>query len=216
MLKKPFIISDKELWDKFIDGDRNAYKAIYERYFDDLFNYGARFTFDHSLVMDCIQDLFIDLHNYRHNLKHTEKIIPYLMLSLKRKLVRKNQKHKMQIDLDIEKLPFNYLLQEETMDESSVELDHQHLQNALNTLTARQREAIYLRYVTGLNYDELADVMKLSYQAARTLIYRGMEKLRNKLSNKSIILLSILWKLNGFELQPNSSGTFKILRKLGF
>lgn len=197
MLKKPFIISDKELWDRFIDGDDNAYKAIYERYFDELFNYGVRFTFDQSLVLDCIQDLFIDLHNYRSNLKRTEIIIPYLMISLKRKIARKSQQYKKQIDIAIEDLPFEYLLQEEVPDEINVESNQQLVQNALNKLTARQREAIYLRYVTGLSYDELAEVMKLSYQAARTLIYRGMEKLREKLSERAVILFSIFRRLKG-------------------
>lgn len=197
MLKKPFIISDKELWDKFIDGDDSAYKAIYERYFDELFNYGVRFTFDQSLVLDCIQDLFIDLHNYRSNLKRTEIIIPYLMISLKRKIARKSQQYKKQIDIAIEDLPFEYLLQEEVPDEINVESNQQLVQHALDKLTARQREAIYLRYVTGLSYDELAEVMKLSYQAARTLIYRGMEKLRKKLSERAVILFSIFRRLKG-------------------
>jgi RNA polymerase sigma factor (sigma-70 family) len=198
MLKNQFIISDKELWDKFIGGDREAYRAIYERNFDDLFNYGVRFTFDHDSVKDCIQDLFIDLHKYKYNLKRTEKIIPYLMVSLKRKLVKKNQQKNKQIDLDTESLPFDYLLQEEVPDEPNAELNRQLVQNALNSITARQREAIYLRYVTGLNYEELAEVMKMSYQGARTLIYRGMEKLRSKLPDKSIILFFVFRKLNNY------------------
>lgn len=198
--KDQFIISDKELWNKFISGDRDAYKAIYERHFDHLFNYGVRFTFDHDSVKDCIQDLFIDLHKYRHNLKTTEKIIPYLMVSLKRKLVKKHSQYNKQINIDTESLPFDYLLQEEIPDESNSELKRQLIQNAMNTITARQREAIYLRYVAGLNYEELAEVMKMSYQSSRTLIYRGMEKLRSKLSDKSIILFSVFRKLNNFEL----------------
>lgn len=206
MLKKPFIISDKELWDKFVDGDKDAYKEIYERYFDELFNYGVRFSFDRFLVMDCIQDLFIDLYKYRLNLKRTEKIVPYLMISLKRKIARQNTQHKKEINLDIETLPFEYLLQEETIDESSTELNQQLVQNALNVLTARQREAIYLRYVVGLNYDELAVVMKLSYQASRTLIYRGIGKLRELLINQSIVLFSILFQPRRCLKSPYISG----------
>ena len=69
------------------------------------------------------------------------------------------------------------------------------LQNAMNELTARQREAIYLKYVTGLSYEELSAVMNLSYQASRNLIYHGIDRLRKAISNKALFLLSIICKI---------------------
>jgi len=146
------------------------------------------------LVKDCIQDLFINLHNYRLKLNLTDKIRPYLIASFKRNIFNKlrseSKEKKKQIRID--SLSFDYSFPEDTseIDDDKLVL----LQNAMKELTARQREAIYLKYVTGLSYEELSAVMNLSYQASRNLISHGMERLRNSISKKSLLLLTMIWK----------------------
>lgn len=73
MVKKQIIISDKELWTDFVSGKVEAFKTIYEKYFPELFKYGCYFSDDEDLVKDCIQDIFINLHNCRSKLKLTDK-----------------------------------------------------------------------------------------------------------------------------------------------
>jgi RNA polymerase sigma-70 factor (ECF subfamily) len=193
MEKKLIILSDKELWIKFISGDNDAFKAIYERYYFELFKYGCYFSDDEDLVKDCIQDLFINLYHYRSKLKLTDKIRPYLIASLKRnifdKLRSESQEKKRQTR--IENLSFDYSFPEDTAEEDEQKLAL--LQKAMKDLTARQREAIYLKYVTGLSYEELSVVMNLSYQALRNLIYHGMERLRKAISSKTLILLQVMF-----------------------
>lgn len=195
MERKQIILSDKELWIDFISGNNDAFKTIYEKYFPELFKYGCYFSNDEDLVKDCIQDLFINLFNYRLKLKLTDKIRPYLIASFKRnifiKLRSESEVKKRQLHID--SLSFDYSFPEDTSenDDNKIAL----LQNAMNKLTARQREAIYLKYVTGLSYEELSAVMNLSYQASRNLICHGMERLRKAISTKIIILLSIICKI---------------------
>ena len=194
MEKKQIILSDKELWIDFISGENDAFKTIYEKYYPELFKYGCYFSNDEDLVKDCIQDLFINLYNYRLKLKLTDKIRPYLISSFKRNIFNKlrSESEEKKRQLRIDSLSFDYSFPEDTSenDDNKIAL----LQNAMNELTARQREAIYLKYVTGLSYDELSAVMNLSYQASRNLIYHGMERLRKAILNKTLFLLSIIWK----------------------
>ena len=89
MERKQIILSDKELWMDFISGKNDAFKTIYEKYFPELFKYGCYFSDDEDLVKDCIQDLFINLYNYRLKLKLTDKIRPYLIASFKRNIFNK-------------------------------------------------------------------------------------------------------------------------------
>lgn len=195
MEKKQIILSDKELWIDFISGKNNAFKTIYEKYYSELFKYGCYFSNDEDLVKDCIQDLFINLYNYRLKLKLTDKIRPYLISSFKRNIFNKlrSESEEKKRQLRIDSLSFDYSFPEETSenDDNKIAL----LQNAMNELTARQREAIYLKYVTGLSYEELSAVMNLSYQASRNLICHGMERLRKVISNKALFLLSIFYKI---------------------
>lgn len=195
MEKKQIILSDRELWIDFKSGKNDAFKTIYERYFPELFKYGCYFSDDEDLVKDCIQDLFVNLYNYRLKLKLTDKIRPYLLASFKRNIFNKlrSESEEKKRQLRIDSLSFDYSFTEDPVenDDNKIAL----LQNAMNELTARQREAIYLKYVTGLSYEELSAVMNLSYQASRNLICHGMEKLRKVISNKVLFLLSIICKM---------------------
>ncbi|MCK9411168.1 MAG: sigma-70 family RNA polymerase sigma factor [Prolixibacteraceae bacterium] len=194
MERKQNILSDKELWKDFISGENDAFKTIYEKHFSDLYKYGCYFSKDEDLVKDCIQDLFINLHNYRTRLKPIDRIKPYLIASFKRNLFNKlrldSEGKKRQLRID--NLPFDYSFPDKTgeNDDNKIAL----LQNAMSELTARQREAIYLKYVTGLSYNELSAIMNLSYQASRNLIYHGMERLRIVIANKTLLLFSIIMK----------------------
>ncbi len=188
------MLSDKELWENFLLGDTESFKLIYEKSISDLCIYGSRFFPDQELIKDCIQDLFVELYNSRSRLSKTDKIMPYLMVSLRRIISRKFQQEKTHKHLDIDHLPFNFDLAEDEeaiVDESDADV----LQNAMSELTSRQREAIYLRYVADLSYEELSRVMNLNYQTSRNLICRAVQKLRKSLTDKSLVLISIFRKI---------------------
>jgi RNA polymerase sigma factor (sigma-70 family) len=192
MENKDIILSEKELWMDFISGKNDAFKIIYEKYYPELFKYGCYFSSDEDMVKDCIQDLFVNLYKYRLKLKLTDKIRPYLIASLKKNIFNKlrlESKEKKR-QLRINNLSFDYSFPEDPdeYDDNKIEL----LQNAIKELTARQREAIYLRYVAGLSYEELSGVMNLNYQTSRNLICHGMERLRNAISKKMPILLTMI------------------------
>ena len=52
------------------------------------------------------------------------------------------------------------------------------LRQALNGLTKRQREAIYLRYFENMTYPELASVLDCDVNSVYVLMSRAMEALR--------------------------------------
>lgn len=49
-------------WLNFIDGDTLAFRQLYERYIDELYTFGCRYSRDRNLVKASIHDLSIDLH----------------------------------------------------------------------------------------------------------------------------------------------------------
>ena len=48
----------------------------------------------------------------------------------------------------------------------------------LDSLTDRQREAVYLRYTQGLSYEEIGKLMGIQPKAAQKLVYRAIEQMR--------------------------------------
>uniref|UniRef100_UPI0032170DF5 RNA polymerase sigma factor n=1 Tax=uncultured Draconibacterium sp. TaxID=1573823 RepID=UPI0032170DF5 len=190
------MLTDQELWENFLRGNAESFKMIYERTASDLFTYGRRFSTCDDLVKDCIQDLFVSLYSTRSRLGKTNKIMPYLMVSLKRSILKRIQNDKSNKLLSVDELPFIFELAED--DNTFIdEEDSDGLQLALNCLTPRQREAVYLKYVLDFSYEELSKVLNMSYQASRNLIYRSILKLRENLKSQTLVLFLLLRKSVG-------------------
>lgn len=65
--------------------------------------------------------------------------------------------------------------------ENEEENDKRRLVNRLlSGLTRNQREAVHLRFIEGLSYDEISEIMQINYQSVKTLIYRSVLRIRNK------------------------------------
>lgn len=190
---------ERILWSRFLKGDNQVLSLIYLQYSNALFDYGCRFTVDKDLVKDCIQEVFCTLIRTRKNLSETDNVRLYLLKSLKRRIIRdlKSASNKPLL-LNDNDYPFD-LLWSESLDDQLNELDEEKRQliaSAIQSLTDRQREAIYLRFNRGLEYEEISFLLNLNYQSSRALIHRAIEKLREVIhvQEKKInqILFSIL------------------------
>lgn len=190
---------ERILWSRFLKGDNQVLSLIYMQYSNALFDYGCRFTVDKDLVKDCIQEVFCTLIKTHKNLSETDNVRLYLLKSLKRRIIRdlKNVGNKPR-SLDDQDYSFD-LRFSENFDDQLNELDEEkrHLiAEAMQSLTDRQKEAIYLRFNRGLEYEEISFLLNLNYQSSRALIHRAIEKLREVIhvQEKKInqILFSIL------------------------
>ncbi|MDD2303674.1 MAG: sigma-70 family RNA polymerase sigma factor [Prolixibacteraceae bacterium] len=190
---------ERMLWTRFLKGDNQVLSLIYLQYSNALFDYGCRFTVDRDLVKDCIQEVFCTLIRTRKNLSETDNVRLYLLKSLKRRIIRdlKSASGKPRL-LNDQDYSFDLLLSD-SLDDQLNELDEekrQLLSSAMLSLTDRQKEAIYLRFNRGLEYEEISFLLSLNYQSSRALIHRAIEKLREVIhvQQKKInqILFSIL------------------------
>lgn len=182
---------ERLIWSRFLKGDNQVLSLIYLQHSNALFDYGCRFTVNRDLVKDCIQEVFCNLMRTRNNLSETDNIRLYLLKSLKRNIIRElknaNNRSRLLTDQDY---PFD-LRWSENLDNQLQELDEekrQLLSDAMLSLTERQKEAIYLRFNRGLEYEEISFLLNLNYQSSRALIHRAIEKLREiiHIPNKKI------------------------------
>lgn len=171
------LCNEAELWDSLRTGSEEAFSLLYTRFADVVYSYGCRLHPDKDLIKDCIQDLFVTIWNTRHKLGPTTSIKYYLFRSLRRELVRKlkyNNIHKAEI------------FQTQTEDSAeaqwiSADEDSRRsnaLENALQQLSERQREAVYLRFYQNMDFDDIALLMEISQRAVYKLIYRAIDVLK--------------------------------------
>lgn len=60
------------------------------------------------------------------------------------------------------------------------------------SLTARQREAVFLKFHENLSYEEIAEVMDISVKATYKLMAIALSELRDNLSQDHFMLLLVL------------------------
>lgn len=171
------------MWNKIKDGDLTALGDLYDAHIDKLYQYGIQLCADHDYVKDCIHDVFVDLYKYRKNLSDTENIVFYLRKSLKNTINRKYKSKILLVDRDDlqPEAPANSIEDEIIHKELAIEKKNR-VQNALSFLTEKQRQCIQLRFTEGKSYDEIAELMNVSVETSRTIIYRGMKVLRKHIA----------------------------------
>ena len=101
----------------------------------------------------------------------------------KNKLIDALYSRKDTVSLSSTLLPFEIANPEEADKEDDWEqiVQKSRLKKGLLALTARQREAIYLRYTMDMSLEEISNLLEMNYQSARNLIHRSVEKLRKEL-----------------------------------
>jgi len=171
-------------WRKFISGDDTALSTIYLGIYDDLLNFGLKFSTERTIVEDCIQNLFIDLLKNRNKLKSVVNIDFYILKSLRNQVKKEQAKRqKLNITDTIHKNqnhPFfiTYSIEEKLIQEDAEKIKSKFVSFIKKNLTPHQKEALCLRYNFSLEYDQVAEIMGIDIASARTLIYRAIKTIK--------------------------------------
>ncbi len=173
-----------ELWVAFKKGDRDAFGSLAGIFYEVLYNYGTKLTDDHSLVEDCIQDLFMDLWRRRLYLGETGHVRFYLLKSLRRKIYtekRNKDKWHLQDWEHSDRIEFvgEFSVEARIIESESAEINVRKLQQVLGSLSKRQREAIYLKFYQEMDNEQISGMMSINYQSVRNLIHTAIKALQN-------------------------------------
>jgi RNA polymerase sigma factor (sigma-70 family) len=175
-----FQYGDVELWQSFKKGNEDAFACLYERYAPVLYSYGCKINSDEDLVKDCLQDLFFNLWRRRESLADTDSVKYYLFCSFRREVIRKSNKEGLTIgyanDLthDAKELSVEEMLILDEDEKNKRRL----LTKALLQLSARQQEALHLRFYEDTSFEDIAVIMNITPRAVYKLIYRAIGALQ--------------------------------------
>jgi RNA polymerase sigma factor (sigma-70 family) len=190
------------LWYLFLNGDDKVFSAIYQQYIERLLSYGYKLCSDRDLVHDSIQEIFLNLFLKRKRSgKKIENLKAYLFVALRYGIAKKMQKQQkyepFELNEDGENQFFKseYNIQSQLIDfEISNELKEK-LSVAVSNLPSKQKEIIYLKFEEELDYPEISEVMKISVESSRKLLYRSLLSLRRIIDPKAIeVLFAIFLK----------------------
>lgn len=172
----------EQLWQSFKNGELKAYEQIFNLYYEDLYRYGLKLCSRPELVRDCIQELFVVIWERKDYLSQVQSIKAYLLVSLRRNILKMLEQEKsISGSLYTQYSPVTLiqnpievrLIQNELKESQKIDL-----QEALECLSERQKEILFLKYYNGMSYREIEEILSINYQSIRNHIYRALQKLR--------------------------------------
>lgn len=178
-------LTDKFIWKSLKDGDLKAFSVLFETYYPLLHNYGLKISKNVAVTEDSLQDFFIYIYEKRENLSDLETIAPYLFTSYRRfllNIMKKNAKLKY-VDFSEETITDIEFTKEELMINQETEsFRNKNLSKLLNKLPGRQKEAVYLKYYSGLKAPEIAKIMNINYQSVVNTLHKAIKNLKEEVS----------------------------------
>jgi len=172
------------LWDLLKSGSYTAFEKIFKSYYPALLSYGLRFNKDDEEIKDCIQILFLNIWERKEFLGNSDSIRNYLLASLRRLILKRMKSNPSFVELDDDTSGFHIelsvesrIIHDQTLRENVI-----FLQNAIQNLPDRQKEALYLKFYNDQSFADIAAIMNISTRAVYKLIYKALDSLNEELA----------------------------------
>ena len=197
-MKKNLDNRELNIINRFLHGDHEAYSLLYKEHVQELFSYGKALTSNDERLKDAIQDVFYKILSNPSSY-FLFKSIKNRLIDILKSEINKEAVYE-RIDFTVNDVTIlDSLIEEEERFELS-----QKIKLLLEQLTFRQREAVCLRYIYNMEYEEIADLLNMNNsKSARNLVSRALEHIRNEESG--IFILLFLYN------QPNFAADILIL-----
>lgn len=163
--------TDEELMVAYQTGFEEAFHILYKRHSSKVYGFLTAKLRDRSLADDAFQATFMKLHQSREKYDSALPFAPWLFTVCRSAMLdtlRVRQKSTRLEDL-------NPVALENAAMESPVETP---ALPDLKMLPASQRQALELRYIHDLSFDEIAARLETSSENSRQLVSRAVKKLR--------------------------------------
>jgi RNA polymerase sigma-70 factor, ECF subfamily len=182
---------DLALVERLQAGAEEAYEELIHLYQVPVYNLVYRLLADPGDSCDVVQEVFLKIFRNVGNFRGQSSLKTWIYrIALneahnRRRWFSRHRKHEIDLDRDDEHLrslqetipdagfsPFDLLLGTETQEK---------IEDALQRLSPNFREAVVLRDIEELTYDEIAEILNISMGTVKSRILRGREALRKQL-----------------------------------
>jgi len=183
-------LTDEELILEFQkNGTEKAFEILVQRFKNPLTNFVFRFLGDYDSCVDVVQDTFVKVYRYKDNYSSLAKFSTWIYTiagNLARsEYQRKKRKNFFSIN--------SYGEEEKTYDipdnsyrpdvEADMNIKSEIIQKALLKVRDSYREAVILRDVQEMSYEEIAEIMQIEVGTVKSRINRGRAELQKYLKD---------------------------------
>ncbi|MGY5847554.1 RNA polymerase sigma factor [Salegentibacter sp. HM20] len=164
-------------------GDQRAQMQIYDRYYKAMYNTAFRIVNDTAEAEDIMQEAFLKAFTKIESFQGTSTFGAWLkriVVNLSINAFNKNSRYT--------EVSYNDELKNETEEDPGIALtesgENEKVKQvlwALNSLKENYKIALNLHLIEGYDYEEISEILNISYANCRTMISRAKESLRKKL-----------------------------------
>ena len=164
--------SDGELVDAINTGDDGAFEALYFRYRNWVHSVATRFTHDHDLALDVLQETFAYVLRKCPSLKLTAEMKTFLYPVIKHTAIALRRKS------------LRFVFDDEALADLGAPPDpppesaRDELAAVLRLLPAEQREILLMRFVDDMALQEIADALNIPLGTAKSRLHHVLKTLR--------------------------------------
>ena len=173
---------DRDLVTRHLYGDPEAFDEVYERFSALVFQVARRMTGDEALAEDLSQEIFIRIFRYLENFKGRSSLKTWVyrvsINCCRARLGRRSRRRRFFVDVEDERLDEVPAPAEGTEARLERREAAETIGRALALLPLQFREAVVLRDISGLAYDEIAAALGVRIGTVRSRIARGRDRLR--------------------------------------
>ena len=176
--------------------DESAVAALFDQYYKRLHLFAEKFIYDSDQAHDIVQDVFLKLWENAEKLTLKVPVGSYLFAAVRNGCLNYLR------DLEVEDRN-NRKYAEACVESDNVDMvDDEELWakvcEAVDNLPERYREVCVMRFMDGCKYSEIAVKLGLNEDTVKTRLRRGLERLRDVLSDyEFVVLLGVLVRLFG-------------------
>lgn len=171
-------IQERELLQLLAEGDRNAFRQLYDLYRDKVFFYTLRFTESRQLAEDVLQDVFIKLWQHRETVAELRSLDAWLFTLAKNQLTNGFRRALLERSI----LAGIRESSSEVIDPVTQTVDFNEanriLHAAMEQLPPQQKMVYYLRRIHGLKISEIAAQLNISPLTVKKHISQASRSLR--------------------------------------
>jgi RNA polymerase sigma-70 factor (ECF subfamily) len=165
-----------------LNGDRMAQMEIYDRYYHAMYNTAVRIVKDPAAAEDIMQESFLSAFTKLGTFKGEVTFGAWLKRIVVNNSIYQYRKQQKLQETSLESVLYK------VEDNEGVEADHgstermaQKVLETMKQLKNSYRVSLTLHLIEGYDYEEISEIMDISYGNCRTLISRAKESLRKKL-----------------------------------
>jgi RNA polymerase sigma factor (sigma-70 family) len=150
---------------------------------------------DEYLVRDALHDLFVRLWTKRAKLGDVDNVRYYLLGGLRNALLdkKRHDQRYQHVTLDDESaFQLSFSPEAEALQHEQQREQLAQLLAAMEQLSPRQKQVIYLRYYQGLEYAQIAELLAINVKGVYKLTARALDALKEIMDVPRPLLLALL------------------------